>query len=129
MTKFIQLLLAVALLATVASPYVLTMSSAFVVPSPPTATTTTTTTRSTRSSSSGALYMSSTAKKTDKKQPGTAELDTKWEELGFEFRPTNSHVKVVYKDGAWTKPELVQVRKYARYTSTVLIVIQKGVER
>ena len=43
------------------------------------------------------------------KKPGTAELDTPWEELGFEFRPTNSHVKVTYKDGEWGKPELVEV--------------------
>lgn len=51
--------------------------------------------------------MSSTAKQA--KQPGTAQLDTPWEELGFEFRPTNSHVKVTFKDGAWSEPELVEV--------------------
>lgn len=45
-----------------------------------------------------------------KKLPGTAKLDTKWEDLGFEFRPTNSHVRVTYKDGEWSEPELVQVR-------------------
>ena len=45
-----------------------------------------------------------------KKIPGTAKLDTPWEELGFEFRPTNSHVKLTYKDGeGWSKPELVVV--------------------
>mmetsp|Transcript_45187 Transcript_45187/g.130483 ORF Transcript_45187/g.130483 Transcript_45187/m.130483 type:complete len:398 (+) Transcript_45187:169-1362(+) len=42
------------------------------------------------------------------KTPGSAKLDTPWEELGFEFRPTNSHVRVTYKDGEWGKPELVQ---------------------
>lgn len=43
-----------------------------------------------------------------KKQPGTAKLDVPWGELGFEFRPTNSHVRVVYKEGeGWGKPELV----------------------
>ena len=43
------------------------------------------------------------------KQPGTAKLDTPWEELGFEFRPTNSHVRITYKDGEWGKPEHVKV--------------------
>mmetsp|Transcript_31927 Transcript_31927/g.45408 ORF Transcript_31927/g.45408 Transcript_31927/m.45408 type:complete len:164 (+) Transcript_31927:45-536(+) len=41
-------------------------------------------------------------------KPGTAELDTPWEELGFEFRPTNSHVRLICKDGEWGKPELVK---------------------
>ena len=46
-----------------------------------------------------------------KKMPGTAELDTPWEKLGFEFRPTNSHVKLTWKEGeGWSKPELVEVR-------------------
>jgi hypothetical protein len=58
------------------------------------------------SSSSSLLRMSSTAKKA----PGTAKLDTPWEELGFVFRPTNSHVKLQYRDGEWMEPELVQVR-------------------
>ena len=44
------------------------------------------------------------------KVPGSAKLDTPWEELGFEFRPTNSHVRITYKDGEWGKPELVKVR-------------------
>jgi len=30
-------------------------------------------------------------------KPGTADMD--WEELGFEFRPTNSHLKMIYRDG------------------------------
>lgn len=47
---------------------------------------------------------------TPAKTPGSAKLDTPWEELGFEFRPTNSHVRINYKDGEWGKPELVQVR-------------------
>lgn len=55
------------------------------------------------------LLMSSSAAST-KKQPGTAKLDTEWENLGFEFRPTNSHVKLVYKDGEWSRPELATVR-------------------
>ena len=46
-----------------------------------------------------------------KKIPGTAKLDTPWEDLGFEFRPTNSHVKLRWKEGeGWSKPELVEVR-------------------
>ena len=46
-----------------------------------------------------------------KKMPGTAKMDTPWEDLGFEFRPTNSHVKLTWKEGeGWSKPELVQVR-------------------
>lgn len=44
------------------------------------------------------------------KVPGSAQLDTPWEQLGFEFRPTNSHVRITYKDGEWGKPELVKVR-------------------
>ena len=44
-----------------------------------------------------------------KKMPGTAELDTPWEELGFEFRPTNSHVQITFKDGEWGAPELKKV--------------------
>eukprot|EP00538_Stauroneis_constricta_P009116 CAMPEP_0119552838 /NCGR_PEP_ID=MMETSP1352-20130426/5739_1 /TAXON_ID=265584 /ORGANISM="Stauroneis constricta, Strain CCMP1120" /LENGTH=405 /DNA_ID=CAMNT_0007599139 /DNA_START=139 /DNA_END=1353 /DNA_ORIENTATION=+ len=48
-----------------------------------------------------ALGMSST-----KVLPGSAELDTPWEELGFEFRPTNSHISITFKDGEWGEPEL-----------------------
>lgn len=43
------------------------------------------------------------------KTPGSAQLDTPWQELGFEFRPTNSHVRITYKDGEWGVPELVKV--------------------
>ena len=42
--------------------------------------------------------------------PGTAKLDVAWEELGFEFRPTKSHVRVVFKNGEWGEMELVHVR-------------------
>lgn len=41
-------------------------------------------------------------------QPGTAELDKPWTELGFEFRPTNSHLRMTFKDGEWGAPELVK---------------------
>jgi hypothetical protein len=44
-----------------------------------------------------------------KKMPGTAKLETPWEELGFEFRPTNTHVEIVYKNGEWGEPELKKV--------------------
>lgn len=46
---------------------------------------------------------------TVQKKPGTAELDVAWEDLGFEFRPTNSHIRITYKEGeGWGKPELVK---------------------
>lgn len=32
-------------------------------------------------------------------KPGTAPLD--WANLGFEFRPTKSHMKFVWKNGKW----------------------------
>lgn len=58
------------------------------------------------SSSSSRLYMSTEAAK---KMPGTAKLDTPWEDLGFAFRPTNSHVKLTWKEGeGWSTPELVE---------------------
>ena len=85
-----------------------TSSTAFVVPTPSlsvTAQTQHTSSPSTRQQNQ--LWMSTA---TDKKQPGTAKMDTEWENLGFEFRPTNSHVKIMYKDGEWSKPELVKVR-------------------
>jgi len=46
---------------------------------------------------------------TEKKKPGSAQLDTAWEDLGFEFLPTNSHVKLTWKEGqGWSQPELVK---------------------
>lgn len=52
------------------------------------------------------LRMTST---TERKLPGTAEMDVAWEDLGFEFRPTNSHIRLTYKDGeGWGEPELVK---------------------
>mmetsp|Transcript_8708 Transcript_8708/g.11540 ORF Transcript_8708/g.11540 Transcript_8708/m.11540 type:complete len:409 (+) Transcript_8708:148-1374(+) len=43
------------------------------------------------------------------KTPGSAKLDVAWEDLGFEFRPTNSHLKITYKEGkGWGEPELVK---------------------
>jgi len=38
--------------------------------------------------------------------PGTADLP--WNELGFEFRTTKSHLKMIYKDGKWGEAELVE---------------------
>ena len=47
---------------------------------------------------------------TEKKLPGTAVLDKPWKDLGFEFRDTNAHVKLTWKEGeGWSKPELVKV--------------------
>lgn len=46
---------------------------------------------------------------TERKMPGTAKLDVAWEDLGFEFRPTNSYVKLTHKEGeGWGEPELVK---------------------
>ena len=42
-------------------------------------------------------------------KPGTAELDTPWEDLGFEFRPTKSNLRITYKDGEWGEMELCEV--------------------
>jgi len=41
-------------------------------------------------------------------KPGTAVLDTPWEELGFEFRPTKSNLRITYKDGEWGEMELCE---------------------
>jgi branched-chain amino acid aminotransferase len=38
--------------------------------------------------------------------PGTAELP--WSELGFEFRPTKSHLRMTHRDGKWGVEELVE---------------------
>ena len=36
-------------------------------------------------------------------------MDVPWEELGFEFRPTNSHLRMTFKEGeGWGEPELVK---------------------
>lgn len=40
--------------------------------------------------------------------PGTAKLDTPWEELGFEFRPTKSNLRITYKNGEWGEMELCE---------------------
>jgi len=45
-----------------------------------------------------------------KLQPGTAQLDTPWEDLGFEYRPTRTHGRIVYRNGEWGPLELVEVR-------------------
>ena len=55
-----------------------------------------------------------TATATDLKaaKPGTAGLD--WSDLGFEFRPTKSHLKMVWSEdtGAWGPAELVDDSPY-----------------
>lgn len=56
---------------------------------------------------SGIVTLSVAAASTDVGVPGTADLP--WSELGFEFRPTKSHLKMVYRDGKWGEAELVEV--------------------
>jgi len=41
-------------------------------------------------------------------KPGTAKMDTAWEDLGFEFRPTKSNLRITYKDGEWGEMELCE---------------------
>ena len=55
------------------------------------------------------MQRSMTAANTALGKPGTAQLDVPWEELGFEFRPTKSHIRIVYKNGDWGPTELVAV--------------------
>ena len=38
-----------------------------------------------------------------------------WSELGFEFRPTKSHLRMVYKDGKWGEAEMVEVGSLSNY--------------
>jgi len=45
---------------------------------------------------------------TTKKLPGTADVGMPWEDLGFEYLQTNSHLKITWKEGeGWSTPELV----------------------
>jgi len=46
-------------------------------------------------------------------KPGTANLP--WSELGFEFRPTKSHLRMIFKDGKWGEAELVEVGRMHRF--------------
>ena len=90
----------------------------FVVQSPPTLLTHQSVTRNDATLVSGRcdhlkeLSMALTAQ--TKKIPGTADLGgIEWKDLGFEFRPTNSHIKIVYTEnddgtGSWGTPELVK---------------------
>mmetsp|Transcript_17564 Transcript_17564/g.31915 ORF Transcript_17564/g.31915 Transcript_17564/m.31915 type:complete len:408 (-) Transcript_17564:72-1295(-) len=50
--------------------------------------------------------LSVSAASTEVGAPGTADLP--WSELGFEFRPTKSHLKMIYRDGKWEEAELVE---------------------
>ena len=38
--------------------------------------------------------------------PGTADLP--WSELGFEYRTTKSHLRMVYHSGSWHTPEMIE---------------------
>lgn len=40
--------------------------------------------------------------------PGTAQLDEDWKDLGFEFRPTKSNLRITYKNGEWGEFELCE---------------------
>jgi len=51
------------------------------------------------------MASSSSATSLEAYAAGAQNLD--WVNLGFEFRQTRSHIKVVYKDGAWGPSELV----------------------
>ena len=51
--------------------------------------------------------LSVSATSTDVGAPGTADLP--WSDLGFEFRPTKSHLRMIYRDGKWGEAELVEV--------------------
>mmetsp|Transcript_36290 Transcript_36290/g.78317 ORF Transcript_36290/g.78317 Transcript_36290/m.78317 type:complete len:411 (-) Transcript_36290:150-1382(-) len=63
-------------------------------------------TRTNIQSRSSSSSLSVSAASTEVGAPGTADLP--WSELGFEFRPTKSHLKMVYKDGEWGEAELVE---------------------
>lgn len=52
--------------------------------------------------------------------PGTANLP--WSELGFEFRPTKSHLRMIYKDGKWGEEELVEVCTYDELNITFICI-------
>lgn len=41
--------------------------------------------------------------------PGTAKISKPWNELGFEFTPTKSNLRITYKDGAWGEMEICEV--------------------
>jgi len=62
--------------------------------------------------SSSQLFVASTEETTTSLssvgKPGTADLGVPWSELGFEFRPTKSHLRMVFKDGEWGEAELVE---------------------
>ena len=79
-------------------------SPSFITTSSKTSPSTTTTTATTTTSRNALAANTSLGK------PGTAELDTPWEELGFEFRPTKSNLRITYKDGKWGEFELCEVR-------------------
>ena len=54
------------------------------------------------------LFMSTTEVSALPK-PGTAEIDVAWSDLGFEFRPTKSHLKMVWtEEKGWGQAELVE---------------------
>ena len=88
---------------------------AFITPSP--STTQLTTYHQSRQiqsfSSTNLAVVSAATTTTEVGAPGTADLD--WSNLGFEFRPTKSHLRMTYSDGKWGEAELVEVRTYVYY--------------
>ena len=64
-------------------------------------------------------HLSVATSSTEVGEPGTADLP--WSELGFEFRPTKSHLRMVYRDGKWGEAELVEV-SYRLYLVVVFNV-------
>ena len=58
------------------------------------------------------LFSTDEATETATEMPGTAKMDKPWGELGFEYRETKSHLKMIFRDGKWGEPELVQVSLY-----------------
>ncbi len=70
--------------------------------------------RTTVPSKTGALFMNPSSSSSPlssqvQLKPGTAQLDKPWQDLGFEYRETRSHGRIVYRNGEWGELELVQV--------------------
>jgi len=55
-------------------------------------------------------------------KPGTAQMEAPWEELGFQFRPTKSHLRMTYRDGQWGPMELEQVSSPCEFTLKAILV-------
>ena len=99
----LQLISAAAVVALAGSP----AAHAFVPSSATSATSRAAQTVTTTAQQPHPLSMSTTEASAVAK-PGTAEIDVAWSDLGFEFRPTKSHLKMVWtEDKGWGAAELV----------------------